>query len=59
EEPGTESFSSKACKIICDGLKEAGFTAGVYSSTYWWNTYLNILIFSVFTKFLLPFFIDF
>ena len=41
EEPGTESFSSKACKIICDGLKEAGFTAGVYSSTYWWNTYLT------------------
>lgn len=41
EEPGTESFSPKACKIICDGLKEAGFTAGVYSSTYWWNNYLN------------------
>ena len=41
EEPGTESFAPKACKIICDGLKEAGFTAGVYSSTYWWNTYLT------------------
>ena len=41
EEPGTESFAPKACKIICDGLKEAGFTAGVYSSTYWWNAYLT------------------
>ena len=41
EEPGTESFAPKACKIICDGLKAADFTAGVYSSTYWWNTYLN------------------
>ena len=41
EEPGTESFSSRACKIICDGLKASGFAPGVYSSTYWWNTYLN------------------
>lgn len=41
EEAGTEGFAPKACKIICDGLKEAGFTAGVYSSTYWWNAYLT------------------
>ncbi len=41
EEAGTESFAPKACKIICDGVKAAGFTPGVYSSTYWWNTYLN------------------
>lgn len=41
EEAGTEGFAPKACKIICDGIKTAGFTPGVYSSTYWWNTYLT------------------
>ena len=41
EEPGTESFAPTACKIICDGLKAAGFTPGIYTSTYWWNNYLN------------------
>ena len=41
EEAGTESFAPKACKIICDGVKAAGFTPGVYSSLFWWNTYLT------------------
>ena len=41
EEPGTENFAPTACKIICDGIKAAGFTPGIYTSTYWWNNYLN------------------
>ena len=41
EQPGTESFAAKACKIICEGIKAAGFTAGVYASTNWWNNYLT------------------
>ena len=41
EEPGTEGFAPTACKIICDGIKAAGFTPGVYSSLFWWNTYLT------------------
>lgn len=41
EEAGTENYAATACKIICEGIKAAGFTPGVYSSTYWWNTYLT------------------
>lgn len=40
EENGTQSYAARACKIVCDGLKAAGFTPGVYASLYWWNTYL-------------------
>lgn len=41
EENGTQSYAARACKIVCDGLKAAGFTPGVYASLYWWNTYLT------------------
>lgn len=41
EESGTEGFASTACKIICEGLKAAGYTPGVYSSLSWWNNYLT------------------
>ena len=41
EEAGTENYAATACKIVCDGIKAAGFTPGVYSSTSWWNTYLK------------------
>lgn len=41
EENGTHNFAAKACKIVCDGLKANGFTAGVYASLSWWNTYLT------------------
>lgn len=43
EEPGTEKFAATACKIVCDGLKAAGYTAGVYSSLSWWNNYLTTI----------------
>ena len=41
EEAGTESYAARACNIICEGIKAAGYTPGVYSSTSWWNTYLT------------------
>lgn len=41
EQSGTERFSPTACKIICEGLKAAGFTPGVYANLNWWNNYLT------------------
>lgn len=40
EENGTQNFAAKTCSIVCEGLKAAGYTAGVYSSTSWWYSYL-------------------
>ena len=41
EQTGTESYAPIACKIVCDGIKAAGFTPGVYANTSWWNNYLT------------------
>lgn len=41
EESGTQGFAPTACKIICEGIKSAGYTAGVYASLSWWNSYLR------------------
>ena len=41
EERNTEQFCARACRVVCDGLKKAGFTPGVYSSLSWWNSYLT------------------
>lgn len=41
EQSGTESFAPTACKIVCEGIKAAGFTPGVYANTSWWNNYLT------------------
>lgn len=41
EESGTQWFAPTACKIICEGIKSAGYTAGVYASLSWWNSYLT------------------
>jgi lysozyme len=41
EHSGTESYAPTACKIICDGIKAAGFTPGVYANLNWWNNYLT------------------
>lgn len=41
EEPGTQDFAPTACNIICEGLKKAGFTPGVYANTSWWQDYLK------------------
>lgn len=41
EENGTQSYAPKACQIICDGIKTAGFTPGVYANLYWWNNHLT------------------
>ena len=41
EEGGTEHFAPRACRVVCEGLKKAGFTPGVYSALSWWNSYLT------------------
>lgn len=41
EEAGSEHFCARTCRVVCNGLKEAGFTPGVYSSLSWWNSYLT------------------
>lgn len=41
EEGSTSGFAPTACKIICDGLKAAGYTAGVYANLNWWANYLK------------------
>ena len=41
EEPGTEKMAKKTAKIVCDGLKDAGYTPGIYASLSWWKNYLN------------------
>ncbi len=41
EEGGSETFAPRACRVVCNGLKAAGFTPGVYSALSWWNSYLT------------------
>ena len=41
EEGGSEQFCARACRVVCEGLKKAGFTPGVYSALSWWNSYLT------------------
>lgn len=40
EQAGTEGYAARACQIICEGLKAAGYKPGVYANTNWWNNYL-------------------
>ena len=41
EEDVCHSFTPRACRVVCEGLKKAGFTPGVYSALSWWNSYLT------------------
>ena len=41
EEDVCHSFAPRACRVVCEGLKKAGFTPGVYSALSWWNSYLT------------------
>ncbi len=41
EESGTEQFAPRACRVVCEGLKKAGYIPGVYSSLSWWNSCLT------------------
>lgn len=41
EEGYTAGYAPRACQIICEGIKAAGFTPGVYANTFWWNNYLK------------------
>lgn len=41
EENGTESFAPTTCRIVCDGLEAAGYTAGVYAGKSWWDNHLT------------------
>ena len=41
EEDDCHNFAPRVCRVVCEGLKKAGYTAGVYSSLSWWNSYLT------------------
>lgn len=41
EQSGTESMAKKTAQIVCDGLKDAGYTPGVYANLNWWTNYLK------------------
>lgn len=41
EEDGTEKMAKKTAEIVCNGLKDAGYTPGIYASLSWWKNYLN------------------
>ena len=41
EEESCHTFAPRACRVVCEGLKKAGFTPGVYASLSWWNSYLT------------------
>ena len=41
EEAGTEKQAASTCKIVCAGLKKAGYEAGIYANLHWWNNYLG------------------
>ena len=41
EQSGTESMAKKTAQIVCDGLKSAGYTPGIYANLNWWTNYLK------------------
>lgn len=41
EQSGTESMAKKTAQIVCDGLKSAGYTPGIYANLNWWTNYLE------------------
>ena len=41
EEDSCRTFAPRTCRVVCEGLKKAGFTPGVYASLSWWNNYLT------------------
>ena len=41
EQSGTEKMAKKTAQIVCDGLKSAGYTPGIYANLNWWTNYLK------------------
>lgn len=41
EQSGTEGMAKKTAQIVCEGLKDAGYTPGVYANLNWWTNYLK------------------
>lgn len=41
EQSGTEKMAKKTAQIVCDGLKDAGYTPGIYANLNWWTNYLK------------------
>lgn len=41
EEASTAAYAPTACKIVCEGLKAAGYVPGVYANLNWWTHYLT------------------
>ena len=41
EQSGTQSQAPSTAKIVCEGLKDAGYTPGIYANLNWWSNYLT------------------
>ena len=41
EQSGTEYQAASTAKIVCEGLKAAGYTPGIYANLNWWTNYLG------------------
>ena len=41
EEKGTESIAASAAKVFIEEMHKAGYKAGVYASSYWYNQYMK------------------
>lgn len=41
EQSGTESMAKRTAQIVCDGLKAAGYTPGIYANLNWWTNHLK------------------
>lgn len=41
EESESQNYAARACEIVCEGLKSAGYIPGVYASLSWWTQYLH------------------
>ena len=41
EQSGTQNQAPSTAKIVCEGLKAAGYTPGIYANLNWWTNYLG------------------
>lgn len=41
EQSGTQNQAPNTAKIVCEGLKAAGYTPGIYANLNWWTNYLG------------------
>ena len=41
EQAGTQNQAASTCRIVCKGLEDAGYEAGIYANLNWWTNYLG------------------